>query len=158
MFLPEARVDSPLPQQAAAARTQRTRWEHGHLNTLLSQVPRLIGLAVRQRRLDLGWLALDLAVPPLAFLVLGLALFTSLAAIAFLLGASPAPMFLGTMAFGALGLAIVAGWARHCRRQVPLLALLAAPLYIAAKLPIYARFLFKRQVQWVRTQRDPASG
>src|SRR5438309_700635 len=31
LFLPEARVDSPLPMQRAAARTQRTRWEHGHL-------------------------------------------------------------------------------------------------------------------------------
>jgi hypothetical protein len=26
----------------------------------------------------------------------------------------------------------------------------------AAKLPIYVAFLFKRQVQWVRTERDPA--
>ena len=37
LFLPEARVDSPLPQQKAAATTQRTRWEHGHLKTLLTQ-------------------------------------------------------------------------------------------------------------------------
>src|SRR5204863_7573367 len=47
MFLPEARVDSPLPQQRAAARTQRTRWEHGHLKTILKQTPRLLGLAIK---------------------------------------------------------------------------------------------------------------
>jgi cellulose synthase/poly-beta-1,6-N-acetylglucosamine synthase-like glycosyltransferase len=156
MFLPEARVDSPLPQQRIAARTQRTRWEHGHLKTLLTQVPRLTALAAKQRRLDLAWLALDLAVPPLALLVMGLGLVTSLAATALFLGASAVPLIICGIAFGALSLAILAGWAVHCRRQVPLLALVAAPLYIAAKLPIYVAFLFKRQVQWVRTQRDPA--
>jgi cellulose synthase/poly-beta-1,6-N-acetylglucosamine synthase-like glycosyltransferase len=155
-FLPEARVDSPLPQQRAAARTQRTRWEHGHLKTLLTQVPRLTALAVKHRRLELAWLALDLAVPPLALLVVGLALLTSLAAMAWYLGASTTPLTICTIAFGALALAIFGGWAIHCRRQVPLLALLAAPLYIAAKLPIYVAFLFKRQVHWIRTQRDPA--
>ncbi len=156
IFLPEARVDSPLPQHRAAAYTQRTRWEHGHLKTLLTQAPRLITLAVKHCRLDLAWLALDLAVPPLALLVIGLALFTSVAAMATFLGAAAAPLTICTVAFGALTLAVLAGWAAHCRQQVPLLALLAAPLYIAAKLPIYAAFLLKRQVEWVRTQRDSA--
>jgi cellulose synthase/poly-beta-1,6-N-acetylglucosamine synthase-like glycosyltransferase len=156
IFLPEARVDSPLPQQRNAARTQRTRWEHGHLKTLLTQVPRLASLAMKHRRLDLAWLALDLAVPPLALLVIGLALFTSAAATVAFLGASAIPLAICTTAFGSLALATLAGWAIHCRRQVPLLALVAAPLYIAAKLPIYIAFLLKRQVQWVRTQRDPA--
>ena len=44
------------------------------------------------------------------------------------------------------------------RQQVPLVALAAAPLYIAAKLPIYLAFVCKRRVQWVRTQRDPVGG
>lgn len=45
--------------------------------------------------------------------------------------------------------------AAFCWKQVPLVALLAAPIYIAAKLPIYLAFLMKRQQQWVRAQRDP---
>jgi cellulose synthase/poly-beta-1,6-N-acetylglucosamine synthase-like glycosyltransferase len=156
LFVPEARVDSPLPQQRAAARTQRTRWEHGHLKTLFTQAPRLAAMAIKHRRIDLGWLALDLAVPPLALLVIGLALLTGVAAMGTLVGASTGPVTICAIAFGGLTLTILAGWAAHCRRQVPLLALLAAPLYIAAKMPIYVAFLFKRQVQWIRTQRDPA--
>jgi hypothetical protein len=156
LFVPEARVDSPLPQQRAAARTQRTRWEHGHLKTLFTQAPRLAAMARKHRRIDLGWLALDLAVPPLALLVIGLALLTGVAAMGTLVGASTGPVTICAIAFGGLTLTILAGWAAHCRRQVPLLALLAAPLYIAAKMPIYVAFLFKRQVQWIRTQRDPA--
>ncbi|MBC7857159.1 MAG: glycosyltransferase, partial [Pirellulaceae bacterium] len=64
LFLPEARVNSPLPQTQKAAGTQRTRWEHGHLSTLLSQVPRLLVLAARHRRWSLLCLAGDLAIPP----------------------------------------------------------------------------------------------
>ncbi len=158
LFLPAARVDSPLPQQRTAARTQRTRWEHGHLKTLLTQVPRLTLLALRHRRLDLAWLALDLAVPPLALLAFGLAATTALTAASCLLGGSTTPLTISAFACAGLLLAVLAGWALHCRRQVPLFALLAAPLYVAAKLPIYAAFLFKRQVQWVRTHRDPISG
>jgi cellulose synthase/poly-beta-1,6-N-acetylglucosamine synthase-like glycosyltransferase len=156
-FLPAARVDSPLPKQRAAARTQRTRWEHGHLKTLLSQAPRLVGLAVKRRRLDLAWLAMDLAIPPLALLVVGLVVFIAVAAVPWLDGGSAAPLVISCSAMTALAAAVVAGWAAFCREQVPLVALLAAPLYIAAKLPIYLTFLVKRQQQWVRTQRDPVS-
>jgi hypothetical protein len=158
LFLPEARVDSPLPQQRTAARTQRTRWEHGHLRTIWKQTPRLLGLAVRHRRIDLVWLALDLAIPPLALLVAVLTMFTVVAGIAWITGASAMPLVVSAATFGALAVAIILGWAAYCRQQVPLVALLAAPLYIAAKLPIYLAFLVKRQQQWVRTERDPARG
>ena len=154
LFLPEARVDSPLPQQRSAARTQRTRWEHGHIKTLLNQVPRLLGLGVRRCRLDLIWLALDLAIPPLSLLVLTMAAATALAAMAWLAGTSPWPLAILCTADAILAKSVLLGWAVHCRRQVPLWALLAAPLYAAAKLPIYLAFLAKRQQQWVRTERD----
>jgi cellulose synthase/poly-beta-1,6-N-acetylglucosamine synthase-like glycosyltransferase len=157
IFLPEARVDSPLPQQAAAARTQRTRWEHGHLKTLLGQAPRLLGLAIRHRRVDLLWLALDLAIPPLSLLVLTMLAATLLVGALWLAGASPWPLALLLAADAALGVAVLLGWAVHCRQQVPLWALLAAPLYAAAKLPIYLAFLVKRQQRWVRTERDARS-
>ncbi len=39
---PEARVDGVLPVGRGSACRQRTRWEHGHLRTLLTQVPRLL--------------------------------------------------------------------------------------------------------------------
>jgi cellulose synthase/poly-beta-1,6-N-acetylglucosamine synthase-like glycosyltransferase len=154
LFLPEARVDSPLPQQRAAARTQRTRWEHGHLKTLLGQAPRLLGLALRNRRLDLFWLALDLSIPPLSLLVLTMLTATAIAAIAWLLGASSLPLLVLIATDAALATVVLLGWAVHCRRQVPLWALLAAPLYAAVKLPIYLAFLIKRQQAWVRTERD----
>jgi cellulose synthase/poly-beta-1,6-N-acetylglucosamine synthase-like glycosyltransferase len=154
LFLPEARVDSPLPQQRAAARTQRTRWEHGHLKTLLTQAPRLTGLAIKHRRLDLFWLALDLSIPPLSLLAMILASATVTAAIAWMFGGSVVTLAVLVSAFMSLVVCVLAGWAVHCREQIPLRTLLSAPLYAVAKIPIYVAFLAKRQQQWVRTERD----
>jgi cellulose synthase/poly-beta-1,6-N-acetylglucosamine synthase-like glycosyltransferase len=156
LFLPESRVDSPLPQKAAAARTQRTRWEHGHLKTLLVQSPRLLGLSITHRRLDLFWLALDLAIPPLSLLVVTLTAITLFTLLTALHGASALPLLICGAASLSLIVAVFLGWAAHCRQQVPLLALVAAPLYALAKLPIYLAFVLKRQQQWVRTERDAA--
>jgi len=157
MFMREALVESPLPSSAASARTQRTRWEHGHLKIIGQQAPRLLWQALKQRRLDLAWLALDLAIPPLALLAFALASLTALTTVNRVLGGTALPLLLTGAATASLIAAIAAGWAAFCRRQVPLVALLTAPLYIAAKLPIYLAFLFKRQQAWVRTERDPAA-
>jgi cellulose synthase/poly-beta-1,6-N-acetylglucosamine synthase-like glycosyltransferase len=154
LFLPAARVDSPLPQQRSAARTQRTRWEHGHLRTLLRQSPRLLALAITRGRPALFWLALDLAIPPLSLLVSLWLVALVVASLALLLGAAWQPaavlLALGT----ALTISIFSGWLAHCRRVVPLGSLLSAPLYAAAKLPIYFAFLRQSQQTWVRTERD----
>ena len=53
-----------------------------------------------------------------------------------------------------LSLAVLAGWSVYCRKQVPFRALLVAPIYAAAKLPIYIGFFLKRQTAWIRTERD----
>jgi cellulose synthase/poly-beta-1,6-N-acetylglucosamine synthase-like glycosyltransferase len=157
MFVPEALVESPLPSSAASARTQRTRWEHGHLKIIGRQAPRLLGQALQQRRLDLAWLAFDLAIPPLALLAFALALVLVLTGVNRVFGGTALPLLIAGAATASLTAAIAAGWAAFCRQQVPLVALLTAPLYIAAKLPIYVAFVLKRQQAWVRTERDPAA-
>ncbi len=156
-FIPAARVNSPLPQQRAAARTQRTRWEHGHLRTLFTQVPRLLGRAILTCRFDLFLLALDLAIPPLSLLVMGTISFCLVATLAWFMGAGVLPAAIAGSAVLALSLCVLLGWAMHCRQQIPLRALLLAPVYAVLKVPLYAAFLWRRQQQWVRTARDSAS-
>ena len=155
LFCPEAAVYGELPAGAAAARAQRQRWEHGHLKTLVRGVPRLLGAAVRRGRPDLFGLALELGVPTLAFLALleGLALLLLLAAA--LLGAAVGPaLFLAAVGVTA-ALAVFAAWARFGRDVLPFGSLLAAPLYILGKVPIYLAFFIKPQRAWVRTERAP---
>jgi cellulose synthase/poly-beta-1,6-N-acetylglucosamine synthase-like glycosyltransferase len=156
-FCPTARVVGILPQQISAAKSQRTRWEHGHLNTIVQQVPRLLKAALQQRRLDLVALALDLSVPPLSLLVLLWLLAAGLSLLTAILKLSSLPllisMFSGTMVF----VAVLVSWYRFGRGFVPASVLLRVPFYILAKLPLYLTFLTNRQGQWVRTQRESVS-
>ena len=157
-FCVDARVIGALPQQQQAAKTQRTRWEHGHLQTLQTQVPRLTIAALRQRRFDLFALALDLSVPPLSLLVM-LWLATSTIALPTTLGLriSPLPGLLLTLEGGLLLVAILAAWFRFCRVELPFTTLLSVPLYVLWKIPLYLGFLIKPQTKWVRTERDAAN-
>jgi cellulose synthase/poly-beta-1,6-N-acetylglucosamine synthase-like glycosyltransferase len=157
LFQPAARVDSPLPQERFAARTQRTRWEHGHLATILRQSPRLLWLSIRHCRLDLFWLALDVAIPPLSLLASTLIIAMIALAAWALVSGYVAPLTILLVAASVLSVAILAGWATYCREHIPLRRLLTVPFYMAAKLPIYLAFLTKREQRWIRTHRDVAS-
>jgi cellulose synthase/poly-beta-1,6-N-acetylglucosamine synthase-like glycosyltransferase len=155
-FCPEALVSSELPAGMRAAVRQRTRWEHGHLRTLLNQVPRLLGAAVRQRRLDLAGLALELSVPPLSmlFLLWG----TTLAGLVcwWLAGGMAGPVLVLGGGILAVFLSIFAAWARFGREDLPFTSLLAAPFYVLWKVPIYLAFLLRPERTWVRTERNSA--
>jgi cellulose synthase/poly-beta-1,6-N-acetylglucosamine synthase-like glycosyltransferase len=157
LYCPEARVTSALPTADRAFMSQRTRWEHGHLRTAVRQIPPLLVAAVYSRSWPLLGLALDLSIPPLTLLValwLGAAI---LAGVAWGLDVSRTPMVLLAGGGAAMAAVIGLGWAVFCRRQVPLRAFAAVPAYMLRKLPIYVKFLFRRQHAWVRTQREPAA-
>lgn len=147
-----AEVHSLLaPDQAFV--TQRTRWEHGHMQLSLEQVPRLLRAAVGQRRLDLLALACDLCIPPLSLLVtLLLAVLVIAAGLWWWTGVAAPVLALGSTCLLMSGL-IAANWWKFGREEIPFHTLAAAPWYLLTKLPIYLGFLFRRQVEWVRTDR-----
>ncbi|MEX0269914.1 glycosyltransferase family 2 protein [Leptolyngbyaceae cyanobacterium UHCC 1019] len=153
-FCYEARVTSALPQQARAAKSQRTRWEHGHLQTILTQVPRLLKAAVQKRQFDLFAIALDLLIPPLSLLVMLWAIAMAIMLVATYLGISYTPAVVLGSAGVMILVAIVSAWAKHCRADIPAKVLLTIPLYIVWKIPLYFSFLRKPQTKWVRTERD----
>jgi cellulose synthase/poly-beta-1,6-N-acetylglucosamine synthase-like glycosyltransferase len=157
VFCPQARMTSAMPTGARTAMTQRTRWEHGHLRTLLTQAPRLLFAAVRRRRLGLLGLALELSVPPLSLLFLVWALATLGAGLLWHLTGADLPARVLVYSGAAATAAVFAGWARFGRRNLPLTSLLAAPVYALWKIPIYAAFFLKPQRTWVRTTRSPGS-
>ncbi|XGV95862.1 MAG: glycosyltransferase family 2 protein [Leptolyngbya sp. BL-A-14] len=156
IFCAEADVTGALPQQKQAATSQRTRWEHGHLQTLVTQVPRLLKAWLKQGRFALLAIALDLSIPPLSLLVL--LWFVTLAAASmagWFLGLY-VPMYLVALEGLLLLIAITTAWAKFARQTLPLVTLLAVPLYILWKIPLYLAFLNKPQTKWVRTERDLA--
>lgn len=154
VFCLEAKVTGLLPQKKHAAKSQRTRWEHGHLQTLLTGVPQLLRASVRQKRFALLAIALDLCVPPLSLLVMIWAATMGGTLLAGGLGASWIPTTILATEGLLILISIVGAWAKFGRADLPLLTLLSVPLYILWKIPLYLAFLVRPQTEWIRTERD----
>jgi cellulose synthase/poly-beta-1,6-N-acetylglucosamine synthase-like glycosyltransferase len=154
LFCLDSRVTGCLPQQQEAAKTQRTRWEHGHLQTLLTQVPRLLTQFVIQRRVDLCAIALDLVVPPLSLLVMIWVAAMGGTLLAGVLGVSWIPAISVGLEGLLILLSIIVAWAKFCRDDIPVQTLLTVPFYILWKIPLYFAFLVKPENKWIRTERN----
>jgi cellulose synthase/poly-beta-1,6-N-acetylglucosamine synthase-like glycosyltransferase len=139
-----------------AANTQRRRWEHGHLQTLFLQVPKLVWSGIAQVRLSLICLALDLCVPPLSLLVTLWGILAVLTLVMRQLGYSSLALVMITGAGLLLGTSVLLAWLRFARRLLPFRTLASVPVYALAKLPLYLGFFVKRQKAWVRTERKPS--
>lgn len=151
----EALVTSVFPANTDGAQSQRTRWEHGHLGMILTDGPRYLVSALRTMNGRLLALVLDMCVPPLALLTMLVVLLAlSAAVMAWLIGAAW-PWSLAIFNLLLLGIAVLLAWLVHGRHILSFSHLAYAPFYALAKVPLYLRFIFKRQVDWVRSRRDP---
>jgi cellulose synthase/poly-beta-1,6-N-acetylglucosamine synthase-like glycosyltransferase len=156
MFCPDALVTGRLPQQEQAASGQRRRWEHGHLQTLQTQVPLLLKASVVQKRFDLLAIALDLCIPPLSLLVVMWLVAMGGALLTAALGASWIPGIILIIEGFLILFSILGAWAKFGRADIPVLTLLAVPFYIIWKIPLYLAFLVRPETMWIRTPRDTA--
>jgi len=151
LYFPEVTVSSTFPSGDAGMSTQRTRWEHGHLG-MMADAPRLFMDGVTRGDAARIALALDLGVPPLALLVVtvtvlafaGIVLPGAGAALAFAVGA-------GSLAM--LATAILVSWHRWGRDVLSASDIARIPLYVLWKIPIYLRFLTRRESRWIRSKR-----
>ncbi len=153
-FCQSAKVTAYFPQQLQASKSQKTRWEHGHLQAMGTYVPLLLKQAVRQKRFDLFISALDLCIPPLSLLVVvWLAMMTTSVLFSYV-GMSWIPALISAIAGFCFLTAIVTAWAGFAAQKLPFSQLLTVPFYVIGKIPVYLKFLIKPQKLWVRTERD----
>lgn len=144
----------PLPPGDEAAKGQRTRWEHGHLQLIAHYYPRLFWQALAQRRLDLFAIALDLMIPPLLLLVMiGLGVSLIMTIVCGLIGIW-LPAFVCYEVSAALISAVMMAWAKFARNDLSLKTLLRVPVYLLWKIPVYLKFVTEPQVEWVRSRRQ----
>ena len=151
----EVKVNSVLPASGAASLRQRRRWEHGHLHTLMTHAPRLLGAGIARGRLSLIALGLDLIVPPLALLVLMQTVLLGVTLFAYGLKAtSVLPVTLVAAGLAQVGLAVAAAWVGFGRQTIRFRQLVLMPLYLARKIPFYLALIVRgRQRKWERTAR-----
>jgi cellulose synthase/poly-beta-1,6-N-acetylglucosamine synthase-like glycosyltransferase len=151
---PDTLVSSEFPSSPAGVKTQRTRWEHGHLGVIARDAPRLLFDALKARNVALLAMTIDLCVPPTALLVL-LAMASLLGGIMlFLLTGSSWVLAAATLAAALIGASVLSSWLVYARGFLPLSDLLRGMSYALRKVPLYMRFLVARQLDWVRSRRD----
>jgi len=154
LFCPSARVMSEFPTSVKGAKTQRQRWEHGHIDTIRRTAPRLLIDALTRRNWDLLALALDLSVPPLSLLgilILGMIGVSGLVAS---LGFSSVALVVSIASLFAFAIATFLAWFKCGRDVLPVGAILWTIPYIIGKLTLYSELVLgKISSEWIRTDR-----
>jgi cellulose synthase/poly-beta-1,6-N-acetylglucosamine synthase-like glycosyltransferase len=153
----EVQIGSMLPAHRTGFVSQRTRWEHGHLVTILSEAPRLLAALVKRPALPLLAILLELSVPPLTLLAIATVIsFIALGSVSYWLES-----WIPILAYANVALVAVTGlfavWLFRGREILPAYMALQIPRYALAKFPLYLRFITHRQRAWVRTERDHTS-
>lgn len=151
------RIFGQMPASPQGARAQRTRWEHGHLETIFYGAPRLIAAAWQQKRFAPLWLMLDVCVPPLSLLVVAWAGVFLLGLVVRAFGFSSTALVWSIGEGALLFCAVGAAWWKYGRDELQPALLFSVPLYVLSKIPIYGAFFVRRQTRWERSERDPVT-
>ena len=154
LFAPEAGVSSMFPANEEGQKSQRTRWETGHVQTILRRLPKMIATGMAHRNTPLLALCADTAVPPLAFLALILAATTALAGAAWLSVGAVAPLLICLAAIAQFTLSVGIAWRTAGKDLLSARDLSLIPCYVIGKFSLYARILLGQRPDWVRTRRD----
>lgn len=154
LFCPEAVVTSVFPINNEGVKSQRTRWEHGHLGMMVSEGPALLLKSLSKLNLGMLALVLDMCVPPLALLTLMVLALAVLNLLLASINQALLPALLAVSLLALLGITVLLAWAKFGRSILSLASLGYAPIYMLAKIPLYLKFLVRRQVEWVRSKRD----
>lgn len=154
-YTDEAHVYGEMVTTAAAANTQRRRWEEGRKALVRENAGRLLwaGLTKLDRvQLDL---ALDLLIPPLSTIAVG-ALAGELAGLGLVvvLGAPGAALAAFGGALGSVGVYVLRGWSLSGTGLRGLVDLGLAPVYVGWKLALKLKKPPRATSEWVRTKRE----
>jgi cellulose synthase/poly-beta-1,6-N-acetylglucosamine synthase-like glycosyltransferase len=157
VFCPSAVVTSSFPSTRVGSKTQRQRWEHGHLGLILTTVPQALYSALGTANFSLLALALDIAVPPLSLLLGLLCIILATTAFAAVIGLAWMPLIISVGSATLFAAAGVLAWWTYGRDLLKPSALFSIAGYAAAKLPLYYQFFSRRALsQWIRTDRGPS--
>lgn len=155
VFCPAALVYSDFPVNEEGIKTQRTRWEHGHLGIIIKDVPSVLRKGITHKNLNLFAMGIDLIVPPLSLMAIMLmSLLVGGLALTLISNAFASLLVNAVAVFAIFVISIMLFWLAYGRKAISLGQLLSIPYYILMKLPIYAKFIFHRQSEWVRSKRD----
>ena len=149
-YNPDAIVYGEMATERKQAETQRKRWEGGRFQIFKKYAPSLLGLWLSRRRIRYLDAFMELVTPPLSLLVMGQVLVLALSAFFY-----PVLTGFGWVFFPAIVFYVFSG---QILKKAPLYVwgcLLAAPLFILWKVPVYLKIIKKQDKDtWERTKRQ----
>ncbi|MEO1656894.1 MAG: glycosyltransferase family 2 protein [Pseudomonadota bacterium] len=152
-YAPKHLVSSTFPQDEAAAKVQRARWEHGSIGVIRQRIGRLLWSGVTNFAPWRVALALDVAVPPLTVLGAATTLAVASGLVLGILGAWPG-FVISVMAFVVLISAVMLFWITRGRAILPLSKAPAFPAFALSKLGVYGKSGRESSAEWTRTPRN----
>jgi 1,2-diacylglycerol 3-beta-glucosyltransferase len=154
-YTDEAHVYGEMVTTAAAANTQRRRWEEGRKLLVKQNAFRLLRAGVARTDRVLLDLALDLLVPPLSTIAIAMVLGSVLGAgLVVGLGAPALALTAYGAGLGAVALYVLRGWSVSGTGLRGLLDLGLAPVYVIWKIALRFRRPPRATSDWVRTKRE----
>lgn len=155
-YADEAHVYGEMVSQAAAATSQRRRWEEGRRELVARNALRLLRAGIARSDRVLFDLALDLLIPPLSRIaVLSVLGWLASAALCWFAQAPLVSAWIWSGCVLSVALYVLRGWAVSGTGARGLLDLALAPVYVAWKLTLRRR---GRSDAWVRTKREGSAG
>ena len=157
-YADEAHVYGEMVTTSAAANTQRRRWEEGRKALIQQHAWRLLGAGIGRPSRVLFDLALDLYIPPLSRIAVGVFLGT-LAATALLFWQGTGRLSLAAYGLGlsAVVAYVLRGWSVSGTGLRGLIDLALAPVYVLWKLTLKFKKPPRATAEWVRTEREKPS-
>jgi 1,2-diacylglycerol 3-beta-glucosyltransferase len=150
-YNPDAIVRSDMVTSGKNASSQRNRWEEGRFSLIKNNGMQLLKSYFSTGKMSYIIFFAEMALPPLALLVLLFA-FGTLAAFMFLQNGWITTVIIWWLI---LILYVVSG---QLQRKAPLstwIVLLTAPFFILWKIPLYISMIFSKKTnEWVRTTRE----
>jgi cellulose synthase/poly-beta-1,6-N-acetylglucosamine synthase-like glycosyltransferase len=154
LFCPLASVESHFPSSIRGAKSQRKRWEQGHIGIIGTAIPRLIYHGFARGDVRLLALALDAAAPPLTVLGMLATLMLVLSISGVLLGLSAAALAVSAISLSMFVFAVFLCWLKFGRDILPPTAFPSVLFYVAGKMPLYRQMLSRgSHPRWIRTDR-----
>jgi cellulose synthase/poly-beta-1,6-N-acetylglucosamine synthase-like glycosyltransferase len=155
LFCPWAVVTSSFPSSVQGTKTQRQRWEQGHIGLILTKSPALLFSAATRGDKDSLALTVDLIVPPITLLALLLMAMVFVSAIATLANVSIYPLVISLVSALLMVAATILAWAKYGRDILPAKSFALIGRYCFGKLKLYRAVLYGQRVsRWIRTDRS----
>lgn len=152
-YKPDIQISSEFPQNPSALNSQRLRWEHGHIQTILSEVPRLLLSALAKRDFRLLATALDVSVPPLSMLALTVGIYGTIGLVGFVFLETASALLMAVLMIALLATAVAMAWKLSAEDLLTFREVIGALLHLPRKVSIYTSFFTGRQQEWIRTDR-----